>query len=104
VGPLPALWTINRLLKRHGLVDKRTYQARGTPYPAWAAPHPNAGHQLDVVGPRYLKGGERFYGIHLIDAHSNAVALAAMPSKQAFDVVEALGAGWERRGIGNNQH
>jgi putative transposase len=99
VEPLPEVWTINRILKRHGLVDKPTSPARGTPYPAWAAPQPNAVHQLDLVGPRYLKGGERFYGIHLIDAHSNAVALAAMPSKQAFDVVEALVAGWQRLGV-----
>ena len=96
VEPLPELWTINRILKRHGLVEKPIYQPRGTPYPALAAPRPNTAHQLDLVGPRDLKGGQRFYGIHLIDAHSNAVTLAAMPSKQAVDVVEALVAGWQR--------
>jgi putative transposase len=34
-----------------------------------------------------------------MDAHSNAVALAAMPSKQAPEVVEALVAGWQKLGL-----
>jgi transposase InsO family protein len=84
--------TINRILKRYGLAGQRPYQRRGTPYPALAAQRPNQVHQLDLVGPRYLRGGKRFYGIQLMDAYSNAVALAAMPSKQAVDVVEAV---WE---------
>jgi putative transposase len=91
--PLPAIWTINRILHRHGLAGKRAYQARGTPYPALAAQRPHQMHQLDLVGPRYLTGGERFFGVHLIDVHSHAVALAAVPSKHATDVVEALVAG-----------
>jgi hypothetical protein len=68
---------------------QRPYQPRGTPYPALAAQRSNQVHPLDLVGPRYLKGGERFYGVQLMDAYCNAVALAAMPSKQAIDVVEA---------------
>jgi len=99
VEPLPELWTINRLLKRYGLVEKPIYHPRGTPYRTLAAPRPNTVHQLDLVGPRYLKGGQRFYGIHLIDACSNAVALAAMPSQQAVDVVEALVAARQKLGI-----
>lgn len=99
VEPLPELWTINRILKRQGLVDKPTYQSRGAPYPALAAPRPNVVHQLDLVEPRYLTGGERFYGVHLIDAHSNAAALAAVPSKRAGDVAEALVAAWQKLGI-----
>lgn len=98
VRPLPAIWTINRILHRHGLAGRRAYQPRGTPYPALAAQRPHQVHQLDLVGPRYLTGGERFYGVHLIDVHSHAVALAAVPSKQAPDVVEALVAGWQKLG------
>jgi putative transposase len=97
--PLPELWTIKRSLKRHGLVAKRASQARGTPYPAWAAHRPNAAHRLALAGPRSLKGGERFSGLHLIDAQSKAVALAAVPRKQASDVAEARVAGWQRLGV-----
>jgi putative transposase len=98
VQPLPAIWTINRILRRHGLAGKRAYQVRGTPYPALADQRPHQVHQLDLVGPRYLAGGERFYGVHIIDVHSRAVALAAVPRKQAPDVVEALVARWQKLG------
>lgn len=99
IRPVPPIWTINRILKRAGLVDQPTYMPRGTPYPALEAARPNAVHQLDLVGPRYLRAGTRFYGIHLIDAHSNAVALAAGPCKRDTAVVEAVVAGWQRLGI-----
>ncbi len=99
VHPVPEVWTINRILKRYNMAGQRAYQPRGTPYPALAAQRPNQVHQLDLVGPRYLTGGERFYGGHLMDAHSNAVALAATPSKQAVDVVAAVVAGWQKLGL-----
>lgn len=99
VDPLPAVWTINRILKRHGLAAKPRYVPRGTPYPAVVARRPHQVHQLDLVGPRYLRGGTRFYGVHLIDAYSNAVALAAVPSKRDSEVVVALVAAWRRLGL-----
>ncbi len=99
VHPLPHVWTINRILKRHGLVIKPTYVSRGKPYPAVPLRQPYDLHQLDLVGPRYLQGGQRFYGVNLIDAFSNAVALEAVPSKRAVDIVEALVAAWQRLGI-----
>ncbi len=99
IQPLPTIWTINRILKRQGLVVKPTYQPRGKPYPALAAQQPNDVHQLDLVGPRYLQGGGRFYGVHLIDAASNVVALAAVPHKRDTDIVEAVVAAWQKLGI-----
>lgn len=97
--PLPPIWTINRILKRQGLVGTPAYAPRGTPYPARVPQQPNDLHQLDLVGPRYLQGGSRCYGLHLIDAFSNAVALAALPSKRDTDVVEAVVAAWHRLGV-----
>ena len=99
VEPLPTIWTINRILKRQGLVAKPSYTPRGTPYPALAPRRPNDVHQLDLVGPRYLQGASRLYSVHLIDAFSNAVALAARPSKRDTDIVEAVVAAWQRLGI-----
>jgi putative transposase len=93
------VWTINRILKRHGLVGQPTYQPHGTPYPSVAVPGPHVVHQLDLVGPRYFTGGQRFYGVHGMDAYSNAVALAARPSKRAPDVVDALVAAWQKLGL-----
>jgi transposase InsO family protein len=99
VEPLPAIWTINRILKRHGLLDKPVYSPRGTSYPALEAIQPNDVHQFDLVGPRYLKSKERFYGAQLIDAFSNAVALKALSSKRDIEIVESLVGGWKRLGI-----
>lgn len=96
---LPAIWTINRILRRHGLTVRPTYQPRGTPYPAPTVTAPHQVQQLDLVGPRYLVGGERFYGVHLIDAFSNAVALEVAVSKEAVVLVEAVVAAWQRLGI-----
>jgi putative transposase len=96
VHPLPESWTINRILKRDALAGQRAHQPRGTPYPAFAAQHPHRVHQLDVVRPRYMQGGERFYGVHLMEAQGHAVALAAMPSKQASMWFEAVVTGWQK--------
>jgi hypothetical protein len=54
---------------------------------------------MDLVGPRYLKSKERFYGIHLIDIFSNAVALGAFASKRDIDIVQGVVDGWQRLGI-----
>jgi hypothetical protein len=68
VAPLPAGWTINRLLHRHGLVGQPTSQPRGTPSPPLALPGPHVVHQLDLVGPRSCTGGRRFDGVHRMEA------------------------------------
>jgi putative transposase len=99
VKPLPATWTINRILKQQSLVDKPTYSPRGTPYPALEVTQPNDVHQFDLVGPRYLRSKERFYGAHLIDTFSNAAALKALSSKRDIEIVEALVGAWQRLGI-----
>lgn len=101
IRPLPGIWTINRILKRQGFLVKPTYKPRFTSYPTVQPTQPNMVHQLDLVGPRYLKSKERFYGVHLIDAFSNAVALAAWPSKRDTDIVQAVVSGWQRLGIPN---
>lgn len=99
IRPLPHIWTINRILKRQGLVVKTAYVSRGKPYPSMPFQQPHDLHQLDLVGPRHLQGGQRFYGVHIMDAFSNAVALEAVLSKRTVDIVEALVVAWQRLGI-----
>jgi putative transposase len=96
---LPGLWTINRILRRYGLSTKTTYRPRGTLYPALRPQAPSVVHQLDLVGPRYLRGGTRFYGFQLIDAFSNAVALETLVAKQDMAIVQALLNAWHRLGV-----
>jgi putative transposase len=99
VRAVPAIWTINRILKREGLLVKPLYRPRSTAYPSLQARASNVAQQMDLVGPRYLKSKERFYGIHLIDTFSNAVALGAFPTKRDIDIVQGVVAGWQRLGI-----
>lgn len=96
---IPNAWTIYRILRRHGFSAKRTYRPRGTPYPSFRPQKGNVVHQLDLVGPRYLHGGIRFYGLHLIDACSNAVALETIRRKGDQDIVESLLRAWSRLGL-----
>jgi len=98
--PLPETWTINRIIRRHHLrpEDKLPRPARPA-YPALEAKTPGLVQQLDLVGPRYLSGGVRFYGFHLIDAASNAVALEIVLSKQEECLCQALLQAWRRLGL-----
>jgi hypothetical protein len=64
-APWPEVWTIKRLLKRHGLVGQPTDQPRGTPYLSVAAPGPHGVPQVAWVGPRDGTGGQRCYGVQI---------------------------------------
>jgi transposase InsO family protein len=101
VRSLPEVWTINRILRRRGLLPyiKPAYRKQGLPYPALQARRPNVVHELDLVGPRYLHGGIRFYGLQLIDIYTNAVALAILDSKRDVAIVQALLEAWCRLGL-----
>ena len=77
---LPSIATINRILKRNGLISKSSKARKKyvIPYPSPKMEKPNDVHQLDPVGPRYIngnKGVERFFSIHLTDCFSKMVVL-----------------------------
>jgi hypothetical protein len=54
---------------------------------------------MDLVGPRYLVGGARFYALNLMDTCSNAVALETLASKRTEAICQALLAQWQRLGL-----
>jgi len=65
----PPIITINKILKRNNLVHKRLkYSPKGVNYPSLVITHSNYVHQIDVVGPRYLKKDGKFYSVNIIDA------------------------------------
>lgn len=102
VTPLPSLCTINRILDRNGLTNRRTgrYEAKGVVYPKLLATAPNQVHQLDLVGPCYLVGGNtRFYGLNIIDIAINRCGIEPMPNKSANSVLSSVWAIWRRLGI-----
>ena len=101
VTPLPSLRTINRILDRHGLTHRRTgrYVPKGTPYPALLAKAPNDAHQVDLVGPRYLKGPLRFYSLNAVDLATARSGFQPIFSRSAQDVIDGIGSLWHRLGV-----
>lgn len=104
ISPLPSLRTINRVLKRNDLTQRRTgkYEPKGTPYPKLPSLLPNQTHQMDMVGPCYLSGPIRFYGLNVIDTATARCGLHSSLSKSGQDVLGGTLAIWSRLGIPDN--
>ncbi len=98
--PLPALRTINRILARRGLTHRRTgrYVPKGKVYPALPAATANAVHQLDYLGPCYLRGPVRFWSLNTVDVATARCATEPVPSRAGQATVDAVWATWCRLG------
>jgi transposase InsO family protein len=101
VTPLPSVRTINRILARAELTHRRTgrYVPKGTPYPALVASTVNAVHQVDYVGPCYLRGPVRFWSLNTVDLATARCALEPVQSRAGQATVDALWASWHRLGL-----
>jgi transposase InsO family protein len=96
----PPISTINNILKRHNLIRKRLkYQPKGVDYPAPAVTRSNDLHQLDTVGPRYLKEDGRFYSTNIIDAYDRRCNINPMRRKSKIDIANSLIRCWQTLGI-----
>jgi putative transposase len=101
IHPLPSLRTINRILSRNELTYRRTgrYEPKGTPYPKLPSLWPNQAHQADLVGPCYLKGPLRFYGLNIIDLSTARCGLHPSESKAGQCILDGFWEIWKRMGI-----
>ena len=99
VQPLPSQSTVNRILRKHGAVKRRSgrYQPKGKKYPALPASRPNDVHEYDFGGPCYLRGGLRFYTLNALDIATRRCGLEAMISKK--DVYRSVHNVWKRLGL-----
>ena len=96
----PSLATLNRIIKRNNLVHKRTkYSPKGVNYPSLAITHSNYLHQLDVVGPRYLKEDGRFYSTNIIDAYDRRNSINPDRRQNRMAITKALICSWKTLGI-----
>ena len=104
VIPLPSLRTINRILSRNDLTHRRTgrYQSKGTLYPKLPSLHPNQTHQMDMVGPCYLTGPIRFYGLNVVDTATARCGLHSSLTKSGLDILDGTWTIWTRLGIPDN--
>jgi hypothetical protein len=96
----PSLATLNRIIKRNNLVHKRTkYSPKGVNYPSLAITRSNYLHQLDVVGPRYLKEDGRFYSINIIDAYDRRNSINPDRRQNSRAITKALICSWRTLSI-----
>jgi putative transposase len=103
IRPLPCERTIERVLQRHGLTAPRVRLAPLLPrqeYPGPQARASNDLHQVDLVGPVYLKGRSQRYSIWVgKDAFDGAVCLRLASSRRMDEVLWFLGECWKDLGI-----
>ncbi len=103
VRPFPAVRTIEPVLQRNGLTTPRVRLAPLLPrqeYPGPQARASNQLHEVDLVGPIYLKGSSRRYYIWLgKDAFDGAVCLRLAGSRRMDEVLWFLGECWKDLGL-----
>jgi transposase InsO family protein len=102
IRSLPCERTIERVLQRNGLTAPRVRLAPLLPrqdYPGPQARAANELHEVDLVGPVYLKGsGHRYYIWVGKDAFDGAVCLRLAESRRMDEVLDFLGACWKDLG------
>jgi putative transposase len=73
---------------------------KGTEYPYFTeALEVNNIHQVDLVGPRYIKGDGRFYSLHIMDLFRHEVYLESQRTKADDPVAAGLLRCWKAMGI-----
>jgi transposase InsO family protein len=102
IRPLPCERTIERVLERNGLTAPRVRLAPLLPRQAYPGPQARASnelHEVDLVGPIYLKGsGHRYYIWVGKDAFDGAVCLRLAYSRRMDEVLWFLGECWKDLG------
>jgi transposase InsO family protein len=102
IRPLPCERTIERVLERNGLTAPRVRFAPSLPrqeYPGPQARASNELHEVDLVGPIYLKGsGHRYYIWVGKDVFDGAVCLRLACSRRMDEVLWFLGECWKDLG------
>ena len=99
----PTLSTINRVLKRHGLIEQQRKVYDPTKpkkyYPEIKAKYPGHIHQLDLVTPRYISGYGKVVSVNRVDVYSNQANLDQYQSKGADSIIQFLVDDWKIYGI-----
>lgn len=97
----PSIATINRILKRQGLIEPVLVRrpSKGRKYPSPPANHAGSVYQSDFVGPRYLRGPVRFYSLNTVDVATGRCATIPLHGRSNEVVLPALWQTWIRLGI-----
>jgi putative transposase len=102
-SPLPSLRTIERIVARAGLTCpplRLSPRLARSEYPAPRAQDSNQVHQVDVVGPRYLKGkSTRYYFLVCKDIFDQSIYIEFVNSRKMNVVLEFLVHSWQHLGL-----
>src|SRR5882672_10864307 len=95
IKPVPAIWTINRVIAKHGLNKEVALQKTPKDYPDlfWHT------HQMDLVGTRYIKGDGKFYSVNLIDTTTHSCFVKAGRTKSSESIVQTIASFWKTHGM-----
>jgi len=95
IKPIPDVWTINRLIAKHGLNKQISVHKIPKDYPELFCHI----HQMDLVGPRYIKGDGKFYSVNVIDTTTHSCYVKAVRTKSSESIVAAIAAFWKTHGM-----
>jgi len=92
----PSIPTINRILKRNNLINYSSVkQRKGIEYPNYFT----LVQQMDLVGPRYLTGGARFYFQNFIDTENHHAGVYPIRDKRSVSIARSMVHFWTIYGI-----
>jgi len=94
----PPVWTINRIIARHGLNDQPPVRKQVKDYPELFI----HAHQMDLVGPRYIKGDGRFYSVNIIDNISHSCHAKPIRVKSSEEILHAVVDFWQTQGLADS--
>jgi transposase InsO family protein len=100
----PSVRTVHKILVRNGLIvpqsaPKSVREIIDRHYPCLEITTPGQLQQLDLVGPRYLRGrSQKYYFSNLRDVCSRKVAIEVENNHRAATIVNALIRSWQRMG------
>jgi len=101
--PQPSLRTIERVLERNGVTVPKVRLAPYLPNPTYPTPpadESNQLHQVDSVGPIYLKGNrQRYYILVGKDVYDGGVCLKIYRSRKMEVILDFLGDCWKSLGL-----
>ena len=102
-SPLPCLRTINRIVARAGLSCpplRLAPRIARNEYPGPQAQDSNHVHQVDVVGPRYLKGDStRYYFLVCKDVFDQSIYKEFVDNRRMDTVMDFLVHAWQQLGL-----
>lgn len=92
----PSVATINRILHKYGLTKQKVrYQKSGIEYPET----PVNTQLMDLIGPRYIRGGHRYYLFTIISNDTRYAGVYPILSKSGYDITQSIVSFWKSYSI-----